>query len=75
MVLTVLDIYYTRSAKYRYNEALQLFRNSYDPVWHGCTLEGIATAAVIDAWSSGQGLVRPSSIIGLRSPLISLSLA
>lgn len=45
------------SAKYRYNEAIQLFKTSYDPVWQACTLEGIATAVIIDAWSSGQGLV------------------
>ena len=63
MVRTTLDSYYTRSAKYRYNEALLLFRTSYDPVWHACTLEGIATVAVIEAWCSGQGLVRPSSLI------------
>jgi hypothetical protein len=46
------------SAEHRYNEAVQLFKNSQDPVWYACTLEGIATAAIIDAWSSGQGLVR-----------------
>lgn len=44
-------------AKYRYNEAVQVFRSSHDPLWYACTCEGMATAAIIDAWSNGHGLV------------------
>ncbi|KAF8163323.1 TRAPP II complex [Crassisporium funariophilum] len=46
----------TEDAMVWYNEALQLFRSSNDPVWYACTLEGMATAAIVDAWSIGQGL-------------------
>lgn len=42
----------------RYNEAVQLLKTSYDPVWYACTLEGMVTVSVMEAWSSGQGLVR-----------------
>jgi len=40
-----------------YNEAAQVFRNSHDYLWFACTCEGMATAAIIEAWSIGQGLV------------------
>ncbi|TFK42560.1 transport protein particle complex subunit [Crucibulum laeve] len=39
-----------------YTEALQLFKNSHDPIWHASALEGIATASIIESWSAGHGL-------------------
>lgn len=41
----------------RYTEALALFKNHSDPLWHASTLEGLATLSLLDAWS-GQGFVR-----------------
>ncbi|KDR81631.1 hypothetical protein GALMADRAFT_239700 [Galerina marginata CBS 339.88] len=46
----------TEDATMWYNEAVQLFRSSQDPLWYACTLEGMATVAIIEAWSAGHGL-------------------
>lgn len=42
----------------RYTEAIALFKTTTDSIWHASALEGLATVALLDAWSSGQGLVR-----------------
>jgi trafficking protein particle complex subunit 9 len=41
----------------RYTEAVALFKTANDAVWYASALEGLATVALLDAWS-GQGLVR-----------------
>ncbi|KAL1721168.1 TRAPP II complex [Schizophyllum commune] len=46
----------TADADIWYNEALQVFKTSPDPPWQASALEGLATIAVVDAWSAGQGL-------------------
>jgi Transport protein Trs120 or TRAPPC9, TRAPP II complex subunit len=51
----------------RYTEAVALFKTASDAVWYASALEGLATIALLEAWS-GQGLVR--SVVILR-PLIS----
>lgn len=43
----------------RYTEAIVLFKSPQDAPWHASALEGLATAAVIEAWLTGHGLVRP----------------
>jgi len=48
----------------RYTEAIQLFKNSQDHAWHGTVLEGLATIAIIEAWSAGHGLVCEIQIVG-----------
>lgn len=45
------------SCHYRYHESLQLFKSSQDGVWQASALEGLATVAILDAWSAGHGLV------------------
>jgi hypothetical protein len=54
----------------RYTEAVALFKAANDPVWYASVLEGLATIALLDAWS-GQGLVRSAVI--LRSVLLALT--
>ncbi|KAF6765224.1 TRAPP II complex [Ephemerocybe angulata] len=39
-----------------YTESIQVFKVSQDPIWHASALEGLATTAIIDSWSAGQGL-------------------
>ncbi|KAJ3540870.1 hypothetical protein NMY22_g4126 [Coprinellus aureogranulatus] len=39
-----------------YTEAISIFKSTSDYIWHASALEGLATIAVIDAWSAGQGL-------------------
>ncbi|KAL1742926.1 TRAPP II complex [Schizophyllum fasciatum] len=46
----------TADADIWYNEALQVFKTSPDTTWQASALEGLATIAVVDAWSAGQGL-------------------
>jgi trafficking protein particle complex subunit 9 len=58
----------TEDASTWYTKAVQILQSSSDPVWQACALEGLATIVVIDAWSSGQGLVRTS----YQSPFTSL---
>lgn len=41
----------------RYTEAVLLFKTANDPVWYASALEGLATIALVDAWS-GPGFVR-----------------
>jgi Transport protein Trs120 or TRAPPC9, TRAPP II complex subunit len=41
----------------RYTEAVTLFKTANDPVWYASALEGLATVAILEAWS-GQGFVR-----------------
>lgn len=41
----------------RYTEAVTLFKTANDPVWYASALEGLATIALLEAWS-GQGFVR-----------------
>ena len=45
-------------AESRYTEALILFKSSQDFAWHAATLEGLASASIIEAYSAGDGLVR-----------------
>jgi hypothetical protein len=54
----------------RYTEAVALFKTSNDPVWYASALEGLATIALLEAWS-GQGFVRSAVI--LRSVLAALT--
>ncbi|KAI0062282.1 hypothetical protein BV25DRAFT_1945461 [Artomyces pyxidatus] len=46
----------TEDAAVWYTEAIALFKTAADNVWHASALEGLATVAVLEAWSSGQGL-------------------
>jgi hypothetical protein len=41
----------------RYTEAIALFKTANDPIWYASALEGLATIALLEAWS-GQGTVR-----------------
>lgn len=54
----------------RYTEAVALFKTANDAVWYASALEGLATVALLEAWS-GQGLVR--SIVLLSSVLGALT--
>lgn len=36
-----------------------MLKNSQDLAWHASVLEGMATLSVVEAWTAGQGLVRP----------------
>ncbi|KAF8964707.1 TRAPP II complex [Flammula alnicola] len=58
-------------SEYRYNEAVQLFRSTHDPLWYACTLEGMATVAIIEAWSVGQGL--QNSVTSVKEPWTDVS--
>ncbi|KAF8910953.1 transport protein particle complex subunit [Gymnopilus junonius] len=53
----------TEDAAVWYNEAIQLFRGSHDPLWYACTLEGLATLTIIEAWSAGHGLNNSASAV------------
>lgn len=46
----------------RYTEAVALFKTANDPVWYASALEGLATVALLEAWS-GQGLVRSAVLL------------
>ena len=46
----------------RYTEAIALFKTANDPVWYASALEGLATVALLDAWS-GQALVRSTVLL------------
>ena len=46
----------------RYTEAVALFKTTNDPVWYASALEGLATVALLEAWS-GQGLVRSTALL------------
>ncbi len=46
----------------RYTEAVALFKTANDPVWYASALEGLATVALLEAWS-GQGLVRSTVLL------------
>ncbi|TFK29959.1 hypothetical protein FA15DRAFT_677283 [Coprinopsis marcescibilis] len=46
----------TEDASTWYTKSIQLFQSSSDPIWQASALEGLATIAIIDSWSSGQGL-------------------
>jgi hypothetical protein len=48
----------------RYTEAVSLFKTANNPVWYASALEGLATIALVEAWS-GPGFVR--STITLRA--------
>ncbi|KAF9482780.1 hypothetical protein BDN70DRAFT_874562 [Pholiota conissans] len=54
-----------------YNEALQIFRSTPDYLWYACTLEGLATAAILEAWSVTQGL--NSSATSIKEPWTEVS--
>ncbi|KAF4614895.1 hypothetical protein D9613_003081 [Agrocybe pediades] len=56
----------TEDAMIWYTEAVQLFKSTHDPLWYACTLEGMATIAIIDAWIAGQGL--NNSMSSVREP-------
>ncbi|KIY72144.1 hypothetical protein CYLTODRAFT_434842 [Cylindrobasidium torrendii FP15055 ss-10] len=58
----------TEDASIWYNEALQMFKTSQDPVWQASALEAQATIAVLDAWASNHGLQTSSSNITTREP-------
>ncbi|PPQ83346.1 hypothetical protein CVT25_003985 [Psilocybe cyanescens] len=61
----------TEDAMIWYNEAVQIFRSSHDPLWYACTLEGMATVAIIDAWSVGHGL--NNSLSAVKEPWTDVS--
>uniref|UniRef100_A0A8H8CM97 Transport protein particle subunit trs120 n=1 Tax=Psilocybe cubensis TaxID=181762 RepID=A0A8H8CM97_PSICU len=61
----------TEDATIWYNEAVQLFKSSHDPLWYACTLEGMATIAIIDAWSVGHGL--NNSVTAVKEPWTDVS--
>ncbi|KAI9507373.1 transport protein Trs120 or TRAPPC9 TRAPP II complex subunit-domain-containing protein [Russula earlei] len=44
----------TDDASVWYTEAVALFKTANDPVWYASSLEGLATVALLEAWS-GQG--------------------
>lgn len=46
----------TEDANIWYTEATQLFKTSQDNAWHAAALEGLATVAIVEAWSAGHGL-------------------
>ncbi|KAI0054107.1 hypothetical protein FA95DRAFT_1591856 [Auriscalpium vulgare] len=46
----------TEDASVWYTEAIALFKTMPDNVWHASALEGLATVALLESWSSGQGL-------------------
>ncbi|KAA1471141.1 hypothetical protein DENSPDRAFT_775745 [Dentipellis sp. KUC8613] len=46
----------TEDASVWYTEAIALFKSPIDSIWHASALEGLATVALLDAWSLGQGL-------------------
>lgn len=59
----------TRSC--RYTEAIQVFRvSTQDSIWHASALEGLATIAIIDSWSAGQGLVSRFNCSSTHLPII-----
>jgi hypothetical protein len=43
----------------RYTESIIVLKAAQDSAWHASALEGLATAAVIEGWLSGHGLVCP----------------
>lgn len=43
----------------RYTESIIVLKTAQDLAWHASALEGLATAAVLEAWLSGHGLVGP----------------
>jgi hypothetical protein len=53
----------------RYTEAVALFKAANDSVWYASALEGLATVALLEAWS-GQGLVRSAVILRSVSPAL-----
>jgi hypothetical protein len=42
----------------RYIEAVASLKTPQDAIWHASALEGMATVSLLDAWSSGHGIVR-----------------
>ncbi|CCM02371.1 uncharacterized protein FIBRA_04466 [Fibroporia radiculosa] len=40
-----------------YTEAIALFKNSQDAVWHASALEGLATIPIVEAWSSSNSML------------------
>lgn len=55
----------------RYLEAISVFKANGDNIWYASALEGLATIAVIDAWSAGQGLVSRFYCFSTPLPMIS----
>lgn len=43
----------------RYTESIIVLKTAQDSAWHASALEGLATAAVIESWLAGHGLVGP----------------
>lgn len=58
----------TADADIWYNEALQVFKTMPDPPWNASALEGLATIAVVDAWSAGQGLQTSMNTVSTKVP-------
>ncbi|KXN89239.1 hypothetical protein AN958_05993 [Leucoagaricus sp. SymC.cos] len=56
----------TEDSNIWYTEAIQLFKNSQDNAWHASALEGLATVAIVEAWSAGHGLQNSTS--GTKEP-------
>ncbi|KAI0306435.1 TRAPP II complex [Multifurca ochricompacta] len=60
----------TEDASVWYAEAVALFKTATDPVWYASALEGLATVALLEAWS-GQGF--QTSISASREPWSDIS--
>ena len=58
MVGTIFFILRDPYSRFRYTEAVALFKSPQDVIWHGSVLVGMATCHIIEAWSVGHGLVR-----------------
>jgi hypothetical protein len=44
----------------RYGESVSLLSKSQDVIWHAAALEGQCTVQLLETWTAGHGIVRPS---------------
>lgn len=51
-----------------YAEAITMFKLPIDHAWHAATLEGLATAMVLEAWAQGDGLNTSMATSNTREP-------